>query len=60
VKRFWLRVKALWERLRARLFRREVLPGRFETGRATSWRGIVTTAPLVPPARDYLVYVPRG
>ena len=60
MKRFWLRVRALWERLRARLFRREVVSGRFETGRATSRRGLVTTAPLVPPARDYLVYVPRG
>ena len=60
MKRFWLRVKALWQRLRARLFRREIAPGRFESGRATSWRGLVTTAPLVPPARDYLVYVPRG
>jgi poly(hydroxyalkanoate) depolymerase family esterase len=60
VKRLWLRVRALWERLRTRLFRREILPGRFETGRATSLRGLVTTAPIVPPARDYLVYVPRG
>ena len=60
MKRLWLHLKALWERLRARLFRREVVPGRFESGRVTSWRGLVTTAPLVPPARDYLVYVPRG
>ena len=60
MKRFWLRVKALWERLRARLVRREIPPGRFETGRAAILNGIVTTAPLVPPARDYLVYVPRG
>jgi poly(hydroxyalkanoate) depolymerase family esterase len=60
VKRFWLRITALWERLRARLFRREVVAGRFEAGRAASRSGLVTTAPLVPPARDYLVYVPRG
>lgn len=60
MKRFWLRVKALWAWLRTRLFRREVLPGRFETGRAAFSQGVVTTAPLVPPARDYLVYVPRG
>lgn len=60
MKRFWLRLSALWERLRARLFRREVVAGRFETGLATSRGGLVTTAPLVPPARDYLVYVPRG
>ena len=62
--RLWPRIRAVWDRLtqwlRARLFRREVVPGRFETGRATSWRGLVTTAPLVPPAREYLVYVPRG
>jgi poly(3-hydroxybutyrate) depolymerase len=60
----WTRLRAAWNRLtqwlRARLFRREILPGRFESGRATSRRGIVATAPLVPPARDYLVYVPRG
>jgi poly(3-hydroxybutyrate) depolymerase len=43
-----------------RLFRREVAPGRFETGRASSLRGFLTTAPLVPAMRDYLVYVPRG
>jgi poly(3-hydroxybutyrate) depolymerase len=43
-----------------RALRREVAPGRFETGRASSLRGTLTTAPLVPAARDYLVYVPRG
>lgn len=56
MQRFWLRVRSFV----ARLFRREVAPGRFETGRASSLRGFLTTAPLVPPARDYLVYVPRG
>jgi len=56
----WLRVKAFVARLWARLFRRELAPGRFEIGRAESWRGYVTTAPSVPPERDYLVYVPRG
>lgn len=64
MKHLWVRIKALWQRLRARLgarlFRREVAPGRFETGRAASSRGLITTAPLVPPERDYLVYVPRG
>ena len=30
MKRFWLRITALWKRLRARLFRREVVAGRFE------------------------------
>jgi poly(3-hydroxybutyrate) depolymerase len=44
----------------ARLLHRARAPGRFETGRATSWRGYVATAPLVAPARDYLVYVPAG
>ena len=61
---WWLRCKALWQRLlrllRERLFRRELAPGRFESGSASTWRGFVTTAPLVPPRRDYLVYVPRG
>ena len=64
MKHLWMRIKVLWQRLRARLgarlFRREVAPGRFEPGRASSLRGLVTTAPLVPPERDYLVYVPRG
>ena len=54
--RFWQRVKAL----AARLFRRELAAGHFETGQASSSRGLLTTAPLVPPVRDYLVYVPRG
>lgn len=44
----------------ARPFRREVAPGRFEFGTASSWRGRVTTSPLVEPSRDYLLYVPRG
>ena len=43
-----------------RFFRREVAPGRFETGVAESWRGTITTAPLAEPSREYLVYVPRG
>jgi len=50
----------LFRRVSARLFRREPAPGRFEAGRASSWRGYVSTAPGVEPARDYLVYVPRG
>jgi poly(hydroxyalkanoate) depolymerase family esterase len=57
--RLWARIKALVERV-ARVFRREIPAGRFETGRAASWRGFLTTAPMVPPERDYLVYVPRG
>src|SRR6478609_1827503 len=56
LRRLWLRVRSY----APRLFRREVSPGRFETGRTSSSRGFLTTAPLVPPTRDYLVYVPRG
>ncbi len=54
--RFLDRVRAL----AARPFRREVAPGRFESGSASSLRGYLTTAPLAEPSRDYLVYVPRG
>ena len=46
--------------LAAQVFRRPAAPGRFEFGSASSLRGYLTTAPLVEPARDYLVYVPRG
>ncbi|HEY1329391.1 MAG TPA: PHB depolymerase family esterase [Casimicrobiaceae bacterium] len=44
----------------ARLFRREVAPGRFESGSAGSWQGFVSNAPAVLPRRDYLLYVPRA
>jgi poly(hydroxyalkanoate) depolymerase family esterase len=57
------RLRRIGARLRdlfARLFRRAKAPGRFETGRARSWRGFVTTAPRVEPTRDYVVYVPAG
>jgi poly(3-hydroxybutyrate) depolymerase len=61
---FWLRVRDVLRRFRQRavglLRKREVAPGRFEFGSASSWRGYVATAPLVEPSRDYLVYVPRG
>ncbi len=53
----------LWSRTRdwfARVFRREPVPGRFETRSAFSLRGMVATAPFVWPSRDYLVYVPQG
>jgi len=56
LQRLWLRVRAFV----ARLFRREVAPGYFEAGHASSLRGLLTTAPLVPPTPDYLVYVPLG
>lgn len=52
-----------WSGLVARVqgwFSREATPGRFESGSKLSLRGIVTTAPFVWPARDYLVYVPKG
>jgi poly(hydroxyalkanoate) depolymerase family esterase len=57
------RAERIVARLRAflaRLFRRVKAPGRFETGRVGSWRGHLTTAPIVEPARDYLIYVPAG
>ena len=60
MKHLWPRVRAFVARIFAQLFRREVAPGRFETGSASSLRGHLTTAPLVEPSRDYLVYVPRG
>lgn len=64
LKRLRLRIGAaaarLFRRAPAPLFRREVAPGRFETGSASSWRGRLTTAPGVEPSREYLVYVPRG
>jgi poly(hydroxyalkanoate) depolymerase family esterase len=56
-------MRSLLARLRAflaRLFRREVAPGRFESGTSGSWRGFLGSAPTVLPRREYLVYVPRG
>jgi poly(hydroxyalkanoate) depolymerase family esterase len=53
----------LWDRTKAfvsRLFRREPLPGRFESGAQWSVHGFLTIAPFVLPSRDYLVYVPKG
>ena len=54
--KFFARIRAFF----ARLFRREVAPGRFESGTAGSWHGWVGSAPLVLPRRDYLVYLPSG
>ena len=55
---------SLWARVRgvfARLVRRAPPPpGRFERGSKFSWRGWIGSAPWAWPARDYLVYVPRG
>lgn len=52
-----------WQRLKDRVkgwFRREPVPGRYETGSKFSIHGWVSTAPTVWPAREYLVYVPKG
>lgn len=52
-----------WQRLTDRIagwLRREPIPGRYEAGSKFSLRGWVSTAPLVWPAREYLVYVPKG
>lgn len=44
-----------------RLFRRAPpQPGHFVSGRKFSWHGRLDMAPWLWPARDYLVYVPRG
>src|ERR1700676_507720 len=54
----------MWSRLGElvqRLFRRKPPePGRFVTDRKFSWRGWLAATPWVWPARDYLVYLPRG
>jgi poly(3-hydroxybutyrate) depolymerase len=63
VHRLATRLSRFLARLRAfvaRPFRREVAPGRFELGSASSSRGYIATAPLVDPTRDYLVYLPAG
>jgi poly(hydroxyalkanoate) depolymerase family esterase len=54
---------SLWQRTKswiARLLRREVAPGRFESDAKFAWRGWLAGMPLVWPRREYLVYVPRG
>jgi poly(3-hydroxybutyrate) depolymerase len=58
-----MRVFDWWQRLKARIaswFRREPAPGRFESGSKFSMHGVIGTAPLVWPSRDYLVYVPAN
>ena len=52
----WTRAKAYF----ARLFRAEPTPGRFESGSTFALTGFVSTAPLMWPSREYLVYIPRG
>jgi poly(hydroxyalkanoate) depolymerase family esterase len=54
--KFWSRTKAFF----ARLYAPESAPGRFESGSKWTLRGIVASAPLVGPSREYLVYVPKG
>ena len=56
IARIWSRTKEAF----ARWFRRAPAPGRFESGSKSSFHGWVTTAPIVWPSRDYLVYVPKG
>jgi poly(hydroxyalkanoate) depolymerase family esterase len=54
---------ALWLRLKQalkRFFGREPEPGHWVVGAKWSWRGFLDGAPLVPPRREYVVYVPRG
>jgi poly(hydroxyalkanoate) depolymerase family esterase len=54
---------SLWQRTKswiARLLRREIAPGRFESDAKFAWHGWLAGMPLVWPRREYLVYVPRG
>ena len=45
----------------ARIFgRKPPEPGRFVSGNNFSWRGWLASGPWIWPARDYLLYVPRG
>jgi len=56
IERFFTRIRAFV----ARLFRRKLAPGRFESGSAGSWHGFLAGVPTVLPRREYLVYLPRG
>jgi len=54
---------SLWQRTKswiARLLRREIAPGRFESDAKFSWHGWLAGLPFVWPRREYLVYIPRG
>jgi poly(hydroxyalkanoate) depolymerase family esterase len=56
-------VHAWWQRLKDRVlgwFGREPTPGRFEEGSRFSAHGWVSSAPVVWPSRDYVVYVPKN
>ena len=43
-----------------RLFGREEVPGRYESGSRFAWGGRLASAPFLWPSREYLVYVPRN
>ena len=54
---------ALWRRALAwlrRLFGREPAPGRYETGTQRALGGWISSAPLLWPSREFLLYIPRG
>jgi poly(hydroxyalkanoate) depolymerase family esterase len=57
-------LKDLWSRLRdflTGLFRKKPPePGKFVAGTKLSWRGVLAGAPLIPPQREYLAYVPAS
>jgi len=57
-------LKDLWSRVReffAGLFRKKPPePGKFVADTKLSWRGFLVHAPLVPPQREYLAYVPAS
>lgn len=57
-------LKNLWSRVReffAGLFRKKPPePGKFVADTKLSWRGFLVHAPLVPPQREYLAYVPAN
>jgi poly(hydroxyalkanoate) depolymerase family esterase len=54
--KLWSRVKSLF----TRLFRREPVPGRYESDSRSALRGSLASSPWIWPSREYLVYVPRG
>ena len=57
-------LKELWSRVRgffAGLFRKKPPePGKYVADTKLSWRGFLVHAPLIPPQREYLAYVPAN
>jgi poly(hydroxyalkanoate) depolymerase family esterase len=54
---------SIWSRTTsalARLFRRELAPGRWRRGKKFAWRGFLGVHPFVWPQREYALYLPRG